>query len=276
MDNARDQYSGMADDYGVTEQTGTGTGDNVSATRTLPEVKAQAQAKTEEVLDQAQARVGEVADQVKQQGTTQLNSQKERAAEQLTGVSQALRQTGQQLRYENPEGPVAQYAEKAAEQVERLSSYLQQHEIGDMVGDIERFARRQPALFLSGAFALGVIAARFIKSSSSADRQGQYSGYSGYPRYSNYSGEGGYSGSSRYGSGADYRSGAGYGYRAATATGGTNVGTGYDNGTGTGDGSDGSTGGVGSYATDTDATGYTGNYGQGAYTGSAGTEDRNG
>jgi hypothetical protein len=35
-----------------------------------------------------------------------------------------------------------------------------------MIQEVERFARRQPALFLGGAFTLGLIAARFLKSSS--------------------------------------------------------------------------------------------------------------
>ena len=42
--------------------------------------------------------------------------------------------------------------------------------------DAQRLARRQPALFVGGAFALGLLGARFLKSSSPEHR---YAGYSG-------------------------------------------------------------------------------------------------
>jgi hypothetical protein len=53
--------------------------------------------------------------------------------------------------------------------------------VGELIGDVEQFARRSPALFLGGAFALGVLAARFVKSSSAAANprpQGYPGGYS--------------------------------------------------------------------------------------------------
>jgi hypothetical protein len=59
-----------------------------------------------------------------------------------------------------------------------------------LVGDVENFARRQPALFIGGALALGILAARFLKSSSQqgstmrdygyAPNRGQQGSYGGY------------------------------------------------------------------------------------------------
>jgi hypothetical protein len=91
--------------------------------------------------------------------------QKDRAAEGLGSVAQALRQTGQQLQGQNQEA-FTSYIDRAASQVDRFSTYLQQKDMGQLVYDVERFARRQPALFLGGAFVLGLLGARFLKSSS--------------------------------------------------------------------------------------------------------------
>jgi hypothetical protein len=117
------------------------------------------------VLQQAGQKVSEVADQARTQVMSKLGDQKERAAGSLEGVAQALRQTGQQFRDQNQQ-PFGQFAEGAADMVERFTGYLNQRDVHQMVGEVESFARRQPALFLGGAFALGLLAARFLKSSS--------------------------------------------------------------------------------------------------------------
>jgi ElaB/YqjD/DUF883 family membrane-anchored ribosome-binding protein len=116
-------------------------------------------------MDQAKQQAGQLADQAKQQATSQLSSQKQRATQSLGSVSQALRQTGQHLR-EQDQGTIAQYTDKAAEQVERVSGFLKNKNVSELMSEAERFARQQPSLFLGGAFALGVLGARFLKSSS--------------------------------------------------------------------------------------------------------------
>jgi hypothetical protein len=130
----------------------------------MREMTDQAKETAGQVADQAQQAAGQVADQARQQVSSRLTGQKDRAAEGLGSVAQALRQTGQQLR-EQDQQAVTDYIDRAASQVERLSSYLQQHEIGQLVDDVEQFARRQPALFLGGAFVMGLLGARFLKSS---------------------------------------------------------------------------------------------------------------
>jgi hypothetical protein len=117
------------------------------------------------VLQQAQQKAGQVADQARQQVVSQLADQKERAASGLGSVAQALRDTGQQLRTREQE-PLAQYAEGAADMVERFSGYLNQRDIHQLMYEVETAARRQPAVFIGGAFLLGFAAARFLKSSS--------------------------------------------------------------------------------------------------------------
>jgi hypothetical protein len=117
------------------------------------------------LIEQTRQKAGEVMDQARQQVQSKLGDQKDRATEGLGQVAQALRQTGQQLRDSQQEG-IGQYAEMAADQVERFSGYLKGQDIGQLVGEVESLARRQPALFVGSAFMLGFFLTRFLKSSS--------------------------------------------------------------------------------------------------------------
>ncbi|MDQ6693751.1 MAG: hypothetical protein M3014_04925 [Chloroflexota bacterium] len=150
----------------------------------VQDLAQQAQAKTGEVLDQAQQTAGQVVSQVQEQAKGQISSQKDKAAESLTSVAQALRKTGDELNSQEQPIPVGQYITRAADQVERVSTFLRERDLNDMTWEVERFARRQPALFLGAAFGLGMLAARFLKSSSQAAQAGQ-SGQYGYGQ-SNY------------------------------------------------------------------------------------------
>jgi hypothetical protein len=114
-----------------------------------------------------------VVGQVQEQATTRLDRQKETAATGLSSVADAVRQVGQNLRGQGEEqGAIVQYAaqygDKAADQIERLTDYLRRNDATQLVREVEGFARRQPALFLGGAFLLGLAGARFLKSSRPA------------------------------------------------------------------------------------------------------------
>lgn len=60
---------------------------------------------------------------------------------------------------------MSRYVERAANRVEQLADYVQNTSPGEMTDRVEQFARREPALFLGGAFAVGFLGARFLKSS---------------------------------------------------------------------------------------------------------------
>jgi len=117
------------------------------------------------LIEQTRQKAGEVVDQARQQVKSKLGDQKDRATEGLGQVAQALRETGQQLRGHQQES-IGQYAEMAADQVERFSGYLRGQDINQLLGEVESLARRQPALFVGGAFMLGFFLSRFLKSSS--------------------------------------------------------------------------------------------------------------
>ena len=127
----------------------------------------QAQQMVDQVTNQAQQTTGQVAEQVKQQAAAHVSSRIDQAADGLGSVTQALQAVSGQLRQQ--EQPLlAECADRVAEQVQRAAGYLQGKNLDQLVNDVEQFARQQPAVFVAGAFTLGLLAARFLKSSGAA------------------------------------------------------------------------------------------------------------
>ena len=119
-----------------------------------------------------------LAEQVREQASSQLSTQKNRAMDSLGSIAQAARQTTQSLR-DNQQNAMADYVNKAADQIERFSTRLRERDVADLMQDAQQFARRQPAVFIGAAFAAGLLAARFLKSSTAGHEystSGQYSG----------------------------------------------------------------------------------------------------
>jgi hypothetical protein len=106
-----------------------------------------------------------LVDRVRESATAQLSTQKDRATESLGTIARAVRDTSQPLRT-HQQDTIAQYVEQAADQIDRFSARLRDRDVTELIDDAQQFARRQPALFVGAAFAAGVIAARFLKSSS--------------------------------------------------------------------------------------------------------------
>jgi hypothetical protein len=136
-----------------------------------------------------------IVNRVKETATSQLSAQKDKATEGLGSVAQAVRQTTQTLRDQKHDTD-AQYVERAANQIERLNAGLKNKDVTELLDDAQRLARQQPALFIGGAFALGLVGARFLKSSSPEPTH-----FTGYDRNS----ESGSYGSTAYVSGGTSR-----------------------------------------------------------------------
>lgn len=129
---------------------------------------AEAKATAVEAAHDAQAQAAHFAEKARQQVKAQIAGQKDQATERLGHLSEALRHTSNHLRDQN-ESATAGFVDQAAHQVEGLSDYLRHHTVGELVGEAERFARREPAMFLGGALLLGLVGARFLKSSGPDD-----------------------------------------------------------------------------------------------------------
>jgi hypothetical protein len=103
-------------------------------------------------------------DKAEQQARARLNATKKDAALTLSSVASTLLSSSSQLKDEQ-QNMAGEYVGKAAEQIDRLATYIQNADPSEVVDNVERFARRRPAVFIGAAFALGVIGARFLKSS---------------------------------------------------------------------------------------------------------------
>lgn len=110
---------------------------------------------------------------VKDRATEQLSNQKGRATEGLDAIAHAVRKTTQELR-DDQHDTLAHYVDRAATQLEQWASTIRDKDLGALLTDAKRLARRQPALFIGGSFVAGVLVARFLKSSGdgNADRSG--------------------------------------------------------------------------------------------------------
>ena len=106
----------------------------------------------------------QVVDKAGDQARSRLDKGKQSAALTLTSVATTLLQGGTQLRDDQQE-MAGEYIERAAKQVERAAQYVQNADLGEMVDNVEDFARKRPAVFIGSAFAVGLLAARFLKSS---------------------------------------------------------------------------------------------------------------
>jgi hypothetical protein len=114
---------------------------------------------------QAKETAGRIADQ-------QISKQKETATGVLEQVAGALQMTGEHLRASEQER-IARYAQQAADHVRRFAQSFRGAEPRDVISRAEDLARREPALFLGGAFAVGLVAARFLKSSERSPEKGR-------------------------------------------------------------------------------------------------------
>lgn len=142
--------------------------------------------KTQDAAKDAAEKASQVAGSAKDQAQQQAGQQKQHASQSVSSVARAMRRTGDTLREEDQD-MAARFADSAADRVEGFSNYLSERSLGELTRDVKHYARREPTLFLSGAFALGVMGARFLKSSS-PERPGRKrhlqrtEGHKGFPR----------------------------------------------------------------------------------------------
>jgi hypothetical protein len=215
---------------GTTASTTTGSASMGSGTGGGDRLTEAAGGVAERVADTAQRQVG-----------TQVNSGLSRAGDMLEQVANAVRKGGEDMREQQPQ--IAGFADTAAGQVDKAAQFVRQTDFQGLIREAEGFARRQPAVFLGGALALGLVASRFLKAApedgSSRSSRGYRSSYGS--RYGDPYGYGGSYGTgygrSSAGSGSSTRGMTGtgtgesrYGSTTGTATGSATSGTGVEHG----------------------------------------------
>lgn len=131
--------------------------------------KEAATAATEEVKAKAQG----LADTVVTEAGNYAGQAKDAAADEVKGVASALRTAAEEMRSGSPqERTFSQIAEGLAD----ASDAMKNKDLGEMVGAVSDFAKRNPMVFLGSAALIGFAATRFAKASSdnSTSRETNY------------------------------------------------------------------------------------------------------
>ena len=100
--------------------------------------------------------------------TSAIENQKTIGADYIGSIAQAVHRAAGQFDGEIPQA--ARYIRQAAGQLESVAGAIRQRDMGELFGEVQDFARRQPTLFFGGAVILGFAALRFLNSTSSSAR----------------------------------------------------------------------------------------------------------
>jgi hypothetical protein len=128
--------------------------------------QAEAKQQVQEVAGQAQEQVKQQAGQAKEKARDQVNERSTQAGERVTTAAGDARSVAEELRKQGKDTP-ARYAEQAADRAERIGGYLKDADADRILRDVEDLGRRQPWAVIAGGLAVGFMASRFLKASSS-------------------------------------------------------------------------------------------------------------
>ena len=117
-----------------------------------------------EVKDQVVGQARSTFQQARDKAGASLGESKGQFADQFGTIAEALRRTTEHLRSEDQQR-IAGLTETVARQVDQVADYLRNKDARAIRNDLESLARRQPAIMIGGALVLGLIGARFLKSS---------------------------------------------------------------------------------------------------------------
>lgn len=136
-------------------------------------VKAAAGAAAEDAKTQAR----DMADTVATEAGAYADQAKGRASDEVKDVAQALRKAADEMRSGSAqERTFSQIADSLAD----ASDALRDRDLGEMVGAVNGFARRNPLAFLGSAALIGFAATRFAKASGDGGRQSSQQSRTGY------------------------------------------------------------------------------------------------
>lgn len=125
---------------------------------------------------EAGERAGHLIERGTDIGFQQADRGLDQAVDGIETVADSIRRVSTDMESEQPK--MAELASGAADQAEAFAQYLRETDVRQLVGNVEDFARKQPLLFVGGAFLLGLAASRLIKA---AGGQQQTQGYGRQP-----------------------------------------------------------------------------------------------
>jgi hypothetical protein len=119
---------------------------------------------------------GHVAERATGIGVQQADRIRMQAADGLHQLAGNVRNASSDL---SDQPAIANLATTAADGTERVATFLRETDARQMVGAVEDIARRQPLIFVGGAFLLGIAASRFIKAAGGGSASAGRASYGG-------------------------------------------------------------------------------------------------
>ncbi len=147
-----------------TQQTMDPRGTDASPAQQQAEATEQAKRTTRKATDQTQERIRD-----------QLNIRSAQAGGQMQATAEDLRSVGEELRKQGKDVP-ARWVDQGADSVDRIGRYLTESDADKILRDLEDLARRRPWAMIAGGVALGFLATRVLKASSSRRNDAMYAG----------------------------------------------------------------------------------------------------
>jgi hypothetical protein len=116
---------------------------------------------------------GQLAHRASETGFQQVDQRREQAADAVDRIAQSIRRVSVDIGEQQP--AIGNVVDTAAEQAERLAGYLRRTDARQMLDNVQSYARRQPLLFVGGAFLAGLAASRLMKAASGDSNSGSRS-----------------------------------------------------------------------------------------------------
>jgi len=132
--------------------------------------KRQATGVTQDVTRQVKEQASQLAENAKEAASgagdklrNAVEDQKNAGADFVSGIAGAVRRAAGEFDGQIPQA--GDYIRRAAEQIDGASEALRQRDLGQLLQGVQDFARRQPTFFLGVTVLAGFTAVRFLKSS---------------------------------------------------------------------------------------------------------------
>jgi len=131
------------------------------ATSAAADVRETAKTEVRSVVSEATDRAGQVMQTTRAELRSQVADKTSSIASSLDGVAQQLKSMASKA--DDPDSPVAQLAQTAAEQIHRQGRRLDEGGIEGLLDDARRLARNRPGVFALGSVAAGFVFGRLAK-----------------------------------------------------------------------------------------------------------------
>jgi uncharacterized protein (DUF3084 family) len=141
---------------------------NAGKNQSKEQVKKDAQNLKQEAQQKAQG----VSQNVKQEAESRFNEGRNKASSEMHTMAHAARAAADDLQDQNHEG-LSSYVSEIAQNMDSLADNLRGKSADELVHEVTRMAKRNPALFITGSLAIGFGLSRFAKSSSTHEHSTQ-------------------------------------------------------------------------------------------------------